>query len=85
MDQDLFEHALLLSLFVSTVLVGGIFFVGGVVATLQAATQIQDQTLLFVPKFMTVILLLFLCGQLIGEEFSLFFAESLRALAAVRP
>ena len=37
--------------------------VGLVIAIIQAATQVHEQTLTFVPKFLAIMLILVLCGS----------------------
>jgi flagellar biosynthetic protein FliQ len=47
---DLVREALILTLLLSAPILGVGLFVGLVISILQAVTQIQDQTLTFVPK-----------------------------------
>ena len=57
LDQatDLVRHTLVLALIVSTPMLGIGLVVGIVVSLLQAVTQIQEQTLSFVPKIVAMI------------------------------
>jgi flagellar biosynthetic protein FliQ len=58
--------------------------VGLVVGVLQAATQIQDQTLMFVPKLATVVLVLIAVGPLLGAQILRFTQALLLAIPALR-
>jgi len=85
MEHEIFEQVSLLTVGVSLALLGVIGTVGFVVSLLQAATQIQDQTILFVPKFLALVATLSLCSGYLGGEFSQLFDNCLRALARVSP
>ncbi|HBT20157.1 MAG TPA: flagellar biosynthetic protein FliQ [Peptococcaceae bacterium] len=67
MTQDFLIHLARESLFVALMLAGPpLLFglvVGVVVSILQATTQIQEQTLTFVPKIIAVFLAVFLFGS----------------------
>lgn len=54
------REALMLVLIISAPVLAGGMLVGLVISILQAATQIQEQSLTFVPKLVTVLLLLLL-------------------------
>jgi flagellar biosynthesis protein FliQ len=58
--------------------------VGLVVGVLQAATQIQDQTLIFVPKLLTVVLVLIALGPMLGAQLLRFTQAVLLAIPALR-
>ncbi len=68
---DIARDAIWLTLVISgpVMLVG--LIVGGVIALLQALTQVQEQTLVFVPKIIATFLMLLIClplmGALLGE------------------
>ncbi|MCM1577471.1 MAG: flagellar biosynthesis protein FliQ [Ruminococcus sp.] len=49
--------------------------VGLVIAIIQAATQVHEQTLTFVPKVLTIILLLFVMASFIMGQMDSFVAE----------
>lgn len=85
MMPEIVETSILLVLAISCVLMGGVAFVALFVSVLQAATQIQDQTLLFVPKFIALALALFLGREFIGSECGELFLHSLKLLSEVRP
>jgi flagellar biosynthetic protein FliQ len=58
--------------------------VGLLVGVLQAATQIQDQTLVFVPKLVAVVLVLIALGPLLGAQILRFTQAILVAIPALR-
>ncbi|MBV5780898.1 flagellar biosynthesis protein FliQ [Pseudomonas aeruginosa] len=59
---DLFREALWLTAMIVGVLVVPSLLVGLVVAMFQAATQINEQTLSFLPRLMVILLTLFVLG-----------------------
>ncbi|MBX6207896.1 flagellar biosynthesis protein FliQ [Pseudomonas aeruginosa] len=59
---DLFREALWLTAMIVGVLVVPSLLVGLVVAMLQAATQINEQTLSFLPRLMVILLTLIVLG-----------------------
>jgi len=58
--------------------------VGFVFGVLQAATQIQDATIAFVPKLVAVILVLLASGPLLGAQLVRFAQALLLAIPLVR-
>lgn len=58
--------------------------VGLVVGVMQAATQIQDQTLVFVPKLLVVVLVLVALGPVLGAQLVRFAQALLLAIPTVR-
>jgi flagellar biosynthetic protein FliQ len=58
--------------------------VGFVVGVVQAATQIQDQTLAFVPKLLVVTLVLIALGPVLGAQLLRFTQALLLAIPAIR-
>jgi flagellar biosynthetic protein FliQ len=58
--------------------------VGFLVGVIQAATQIQDQTLAFVPKLLVVTLVLIALGPVLGAQLLRFTQALLLALPAIR-
>jgi flagellar biosynthetic protein FliQ len=58
--------------------------VGFVVGVVQAATQIQDQTLSFVPKLVVVLLVLAAMGPLLGAQLTRFAEALFLSLPTVR-
>jgi flagellar biosynthetic protein FliQ len=78
------REALLLVLLLSAPPLLASLLVGLVVGVLQAATQIQDQTLTFVPKLVTVVLVLIALGPLLGAQVLRFTQALLLAIPALR-
>jgi flagellar biosynthesis protein FliQ len=62
------KEGLLLAILVSAPPLLASLLVGFVVGIVQAATQIQDQTLAFVPKLVVVALTLLALGPLLGTQ-----------------
>ena len=58
--------------------------VGFVVSILQAATQIHEQTLVFVPKLVAVTLVLIAIGPLLGAQVLRFTQALLLAIPTIR-
>ena len=58
--------------------------VGLVVSLVQAATQIQDQTLVFVPKLAAVLLVLAALGPMLGAQVLRFMQALLLAIPTLR-
>ncbi len=58
--------------------------VGLVVGVLQAATQLQDQTLTFVPKVVAVVVVLIVLGPLLGAQVVRFMQTLLLAIPSIR-
>jgi len=63
---ELTKQALWLTLLLSGPPVGAAALVGLVVAFLQAATQLQEQTFAYALKFFTIVVTLFITAALIG-------------------
>jgi len=59
---DLFREAFFLIVMLSTVLILPALVVGLIVSIFQAATQINEQTLSFLPRFITTIAALMMLG-----------------------
>lgn len=60
------QDALWLVLLLSAPLIVAASIVGLIVAILQAATQLQEQTLAFTVKFVTIVIVLFMSASMIG-------------------
>ncbi|MDR0943710.1 MAG: flagellar biosynthetic protein FliQ [Ruminococcus sp.] len=73
--QQLFREALLLIIRIAGPLLLLSMVVGLVIAVFQAATQIHEQTLTFVPKAFTIGILLFLLAPSIITSLSDFFVQ----------
>jgi flagellar biosynthetic protein FliQ len=78
------REGLLLVLLVSAPPLLASLVVGVVVGMLQAATQIQDQTLVFVPKLVAVTLVLLALGPVLGAQLVRFTQALLLAIPAIR-
>jgi len=78
------REGLLLVLLVSAPPLLASLLVGFLVGVLQAATQIQDQTLMFVPKLITVVVVLLAMGPLLGGQIVRFMHAVLVAIPSVR-
>lgn len=67
MDQgtviNIAQHALLITLYISAPLLGLSLIVGLAVSIFQATTQIQEQTLSFIPKILAVIVAIAVFGS----------------------
>ena len=63
---ELTKQALMLTLLLSGPPIAAAALVGLVVAFLQAATQLQEQTFAYAIKFVVIVVTLFLTGALIG-------------------
>ena len=61
--MDIFTQALLVALKLSAPLLLTSILIGLVVAVFQAATQIHEQTLTFVPKLIVIAFMLLFTGQ----------------------
>jgi flagellar biosynthesis protein FliQ len=78
------REGLLLVLLVSAPPLIASLVVGFLVGVLQAATQIQDQTLMFVPKLVAVVAVLLAMGPLLGAQVVRFTQAVLLAIPSVR-
>ena len=63
---DLFAQALLLVIMMVSVLIVPGLIVGLVISTFQAATQINEQTLSFLPRLLVTLLTLIVLGPWLG-------------------
>lgn len=84
MDTSIIDESLLVAILVSGFLLGSVTLIGLLAAVLQAATQIQDQTLSAVPKLLTLCVTLFICGRWIFEQLQTLLVHSLREIASLR-
>lgn len=78
------REGLLLVLLVSAPPLLASLVVGFVVSALQAASQIHDQALAFVPKLAAVVLVLLVLGPLLGVQILRFSQALLLAVATIR-
>jgi flagellar biosynthesis protein FliQ len=58
--------------------------IGFVVGIFQAATQIQDQTVSFVPKLVVVVLIIIAIGPILGAQLLRFMQAALAAIPSIR-
>ena len=65
---DLFREAMLLVILLVCILVVPSLLVGLVISIFQAATQINEQTLSFLPRLLTTLLMLIFAGPFILSE-----------------
>lgn len=77
------REGLFLAVLVSAPVVLAALVVGLAVSILQATTQIQEQTLTFVPKVVAVVLALVITGPWIGAQLVRFLAAVLEAVPRV--
>jgi flagellar biosynthetic protein FliQ len=78
------REGLLLVLLVSAPPLLASLVVGVVVGMFQAATQIHDQTLVFVPKLVVVVLVLLALGPVLGAQIVRFTQALLLAIPSIR-
>lgn len=69
---DIFREALILSIKIAGPMLLISMLVGLVIAILQAATQVHEQTLTFVPKALTIVLMLLLFAPMMTASCSEF-------------
>ncbi|GAA6168576.1 flagellar biosynthetic protein FliQ [Sessilibacter corallicola] len=60
--MDLFANAFLITVMMITVIVGPSLIVGLIVSVFQAATQINEQTLSFLPRLIVTLLTIMVAG-----------------------
>ncbi|MFA7552888.1 MAG: flagellar biosynthesis protein FliQ [Spongiibacteraceae bacterium] len=65
---DLFREALLLVILLVSVMVVPSLLVGLVISVFQAATQINEQTLSFLPRLITTLMMLVIAGPFLLSE-----------------
>ena len=65
---DLFREALLLIILLVSIMVVPALMVGLVISVFQAATQINEQTLSFLPRLITTLMMLVLAGPFLLSE-----------------
>jgi flagellar biosynthetic protein FliQ len=71
----LLKETVLLIFKCSLPLVGGALLIGIVISLLQALTQIQENTLTFLPKFIVLLVLLVLLAPWISDQIHTFFKD----------
>jgi len=68
-------HALEVTLMISLPMLAGALFVGVAISLFQAVTQIQEQTLTFVPKIIAVFVIMIVAAPWLMEEMLSFTRE----------
>jgi len=63
-------------------IIGALLVIGLVVGVFQAATQINDPAVGFLPRFAAAILAVWLLGSWVMERYSGFFASSLQRMSS---
>ncbi|MBU1221369.1 flagellar biosynthetic protein FliQ [Myxococcota bacterium] len=79
----LMQKALILTLLFSAIPLGISLITGLIISIIQSVTQIQEQTLSFVPKFLAVALSLLIFGPFIASELMSFSRLILRIIAGI--
>jgi flagellar biosynthetic protein FliQ len=69
---DIIQSALWMVIVGGGPAIGAAMVVGVAIALLQALTQVQEMTLTFVPKIVTIFLVVALTGSFVGGQFYLF-------------
>ncbi len=62
---------------------GAALLVGLIVAIFQATTSIQEQTLTFLPKFLTILLVIALLGGFMFDSLSQYFINIIKMIPAM--
>lgn len=77
---DLFRHAVFLSVLMVSVIIVPSLAVGLLVSLFQAATQINEQTLSFLPRLLVTLFTLSIMSPWLGTEMADFTRELLEAI-----
>ncbi len=77
---ELAREAILVLLKLSLPVLGVALLVGLLISLLQALTQIQEQTIVFVPKLLAVFITLFSIGPYMGRIMSIFTTQLFSAI-----
>lgn len=77
---DLFRDALMLVILLVSIMVVPSLLVGLVISVFQAATQINEQTLSFLPRLLTTISMLIIAGPFLVRELIDFFDRLVRSI-----
>lgn len=72
---DIFRDALMLVILLVSIMVVPALLMGLVISVFQAATQINEQTLSFLPRLITTISMLIIAGPWLLRELTDFFAR----------
>ena len=82
---DLARQGMTVALMVSLPILAAALFVGLLVSVFQAVTQVQEQTLSFVPKIVATFLSVVMYGPWIANEVVVFARETLGMMASFGP
>ncbi len=80
---QVFKEALFLTFKIAGPLLIISMLVGLVIAIIQAATQVHEQTLTFVPKAVTIVVLLFVLGSFFMSSLETFFDSIFDLIAQI--
>lgn len=80
--MEIFREAMYMALKLSAPILVVSVLVGLVIAILQAATQVHEQTLTFVPKLLVIAMMLILLGPWMITQFSEFITRIFEAMVA---
>lgn len=87
MDQgkvlEIFQSALYVGFKIAAPLLIASIVIGLIIAIFQAATQIHEQTLTFVPKVIVLSLMLLVLGSWMITTFSEFFSQIFKLIAEI--
>jgi type III secretory pathway component EscS len=81
--QSLILDSVTLVILVAGIAMVGIAVTSGIVALAQAVTQIQEQSFPHLIKFLTLITLVLVGGDWVGNEVTALFERSLRAIEMI--
>ena len=82
MQSRIFDSVILVTLVAGIPMIG-IALTSGIVAVLQAVTQIQEQSVSHLVKFLTLLTLVLVGGDWVGNEVAALFERSLRAIEMI--
>ncbi len=80
---ELFRDALMLVILMVSILIVPSLLVGLVISVFQAATQINEQTLSFLPRLLTTIVMLIIAGPWLLRELLEFFQRLLHDIPSL--
>lgn len=80
---DIFRDALLLVILLVSIMVVPSLLVGLVISIFQAATQINEQTLSFLPRLLTTLSMLIIAGPWLLRELTEFFIRLTSSIPAL--
>lgn len=73
--KELLQHAIWVTLIMSSPIVAAVMVVGLVISVLQALTQIQEVTLTFVPKIIVALVMMVALAPFMGSQIGVFAAQ----------